>query len=586
MFNEITTYLDAIFTELGNNSSYDFLKVNLLEQIPENKKQSSYRLLLESDEDAQISASAFDVQAIVELSFLIPNGDETKYKSVIDDYIHRVVKHIWNNSSYKHNSSWAMNVLKVGASDLNNIEDGELKCNVTLEIRVVDNVAIDTGVPSAPTLTSPADNYTDGSTDQSFNWTGTADSYDFILTRNGSTVLMQTGLTNSSFTIPADALLTDTYTYSWSVRGKNAGGYGDWATYRTFTVNDSPALPEVPSLTSPIGTTDNDLNVTFVWELSANSTSYDFQIASDSGFTTLLRDSNVTATVFDFTFSTDGTYYWRVRGVNDAGSSDWADSTVVILQFAYEPETTAFASRHSVAPDSTRKGHMNTLIKTLKDNSIWDRLDVLQVYESHSVTSSDWGLNWRKNTHNATSSATSVGLTVNAPVTTNGSSSYIKTGFSPLTEGVAFSKERCALGVLLTSTTSSSGFDIGFAGTLGTAYIRIQIRNSGSYFARLNTVSGSVLTGSQTSASAFHTFVRNGLTSVTYYRGTSSVNAGTGQDIGTIPGGEIEVGRGEGGNYRAGSYGAFFAGTYLDSTQVSTLITALTTYITAIGGTV
>lgn len=494
MYTTIKDYFDLRIAEFNSANGDYLIEVNTkLTTPPAGQRQSNYNVTLTNFEEGQIQSERYTAEGEISLTFNIINKNVDTYET-IQEYVYKLARYIRRKHQYSANSKkWI--VREISGSDLDNIQNDKLVCKLVFSGEFYETNAVTISAPSTPTLSTPA-NGGEGVVAQSFDWSAVsgATSYTFELSNTGGVVFTQSGLTVSSYTIPADSLLTVGSVYQWRVKAVGEGGSSAWSGYYSFTVASSA--------------------------------------------------------------------------------------------FEYEAETDALEARHTVAPDATRKGHMNTLIKSLKDNAIWDRLDVLHVYQSHSVNSSDWGLNWRKNAHNATSSAISVGLTVNAPVTTNGSSSYIKTGFSPLTEGVAFSKERCALGVLLTSTTSSSGFDIGFAGTLGTAYIRIQIRNSGSYFARLNTVAGSVLTGSQTSASAFHTFVRNGISSVTYYRGTSSVNAGTGQDIGTIPGGELEVGRGEGGNYRAGSYGAFFAGTYLDATQVGNLVTALTTYITAIGGTV
>lgn len=239
----ITTYLDARIAEINNSISgtaNDWLKFSLTGEKPENGKLNSYRLMIEDDfEDENISAPAFNVTANVELSFLIPNGDLTKYQDLLDSYIHTLVKHIRNNSAYSYSSAWRLNVMKVGAGDLDNIVDGVLSCTLTMELQIIDGTTIDTNAPSAPTLTSPADGSTSGTVDQSFNWTGTADSWHIIIYLDGVEVISQEGLTVSSFTVPADSSLTDGSAYTWKVRGKNAGGYGDFSSVRTFTVNDT-----------------------------------------------------------------------------------------------------------------------------------------------------------------------------------------------------------------------------------------------------------------------------------------------------------------------------------------------------------
>mgnify|MGYP007083428899 CR=1 FL=1 len=334
MYNEISTYLDARIAEINNSISgtaNDWLKVSLLGEKPESGKQTSYRLLIEDiEEDETISAPAFNVTANVELSFLIPNGDATKYQSLIDSYVHTLVKHIRNNASYTYSSAWRLNVMKVGASPLNEIEDGVLNTTLTMELQVIDSVTIDTNAPSAPTLTSPADGYTSGTVDQALNWTGTADSWDVIIYHGSTTHIYQTDLVASSFTIPTDSALTDGETYTWKVRGKNAGGYGDWSSIRSFTVDDDPSAG-VPVLDSPANGASGTGTELFKWSTSANADTYEIQIANDSGFTSLVTTvTGLTATYYSYTFTSSGTYYWRVRATNTLGSSAYTSGRSVV----------------------------------------------------------------------------------------------------------------------------------------------------------------------------------------------------------------------------------------------------------------
>ncbi|WP_276979137.1 hypothetical protein [Flavobacterium filum] len=586
----MTALNSSLTTDLSEATAY----INF-DDLPDNQLNNYYQIRLDSYklEDAKESRTLYSADVSIKFSFGLYNKDVTHYTTIIDDYIHSLMRMFKANNSGGARLPYALSGVSISkiedleASGLKEITNNFLQPEIKFKALVLDNNNVSLTPPSAPTLTSPIDTYANGTTGQSLNWTGTANSWQVKISTGSTVVILQAGIEVSSFTVPLDSLLTDGLVYSWTARGLNEAGYGSWATPFTFTVNDSPALPEVPSLTSPLGTTDNDLNVTFVWALSANSTSYDFQIASDAGFTTLLTNINVTATTSDYTFSANGTYYWRVRGVNGTGNSAWADSTVVILQFAYEAETVTLASRHTVAPDTTRKGHMNTLYAGLKTDALLDKIDVLQIYESHSVTSSDWGLNWRKNAHNAVSSATAVGTGINAPVTTNGSTSYIKTNYSPATEGVAYGRDRASMGYLLISTDTSSGFDVGYSGTAGVGYILLQARNgSTQYSSRLNTIAGAVISGAQNTSIAFHTFVRSDVNTVSYYRNSTLIQTSAAQTGSNVPAGEVWIGGSNALTFRAGSYGVFYAGGYLSATDVANLVSRLTTYITAIGGTV
>jgi len=376
----ITTYLDARIAEINNSISgtaNDWLKFSLTGEKPENGKLNSYRLMIEQDDvDETNESRPFNVTANVELSFLIPNGDLTKYQDLLDSYIHTLVKHIRNNSAYSYSSAWRLNVMKVGAGDLDNIVDGVLSCTLTMELQIIDGTTINTNPPSAPTLTSPADGATSGTVDQSFNWTGTAETWHIIIYLDGVEVISQEGLTVSSFTVPADSSLTDGSTYTWKVRGKNAGGYGAFSSIRTFTVNDNP-LPEVPTYVGPSnGANSTSRLVEFNWNVSARADTYEIQIASDSGFTSILTTvTGLTVTTYEYTFSADATYYWKVRATNSFGSSSYTTARSVVVAFAYEPETLAYQTR--VLADSGEiisLDAVNNAILHAKTNGYWNNV--------------------------------------------------------------------------------------------------------------------------------------------------------------------------------------------------------------------
>ncbi len=127
-------------------------------------------------------------------------------------------------------------------------------------------------------------------------------------------------------------LLTDGLVYSWTVRGLNEAGYGSWATPFTFTVNDDP-MPVTPTLDTPAnGSTLTSLEVDFHWNTSLRAETYDIQIASDSGFITILTTATgLTGTHYSYTFTGNSTYYWKVRATNGSGSSAYTSGRSVVV---------------------------------------------------------------------------------------------------------------------------------------------------------------------------------------------------------------------------------------------------------------
>ncbi|MGB2957977.1 MAG: fibronectin type III domain-containing protein, partial [Bacteroidota bacterium] len=119
--------------------------------------------------------------------------------------------------------------------------------------------------------------------------------------------------------------LDNNYTYYWRVNGTNVVGTGPWSEVWNFTTEDGP--PEPPTLASPLdGTSDLGLLPTFVWHPGVAATSYDLQVSTNASFTSsVINEKGIVDTSDTVTtpLSTSTTYYWRVRSVNDLGTSSW-----------------------------------------------------------------------------------------------------------------------------------------------------------------------------------------------------------------------------------------------------------------------
>lgn len=101
------------------------------------------------------------------------------------------------------------------------------------------------------------------------------------------------------------------------------------ATSASFNVTPAaPPTPGVPGLVSPAnGATGQSTTPTLTWNASANSTSYDIQVATDSGFGTIVATQTaLTATSYvpSPVLSVATTYFWRVRGRNSGGTSAYS----------------------------------------------------------------------------------------------------------------------------------------------------------------------------------------------------------------------------------------------------------------------
>ncbi len=100
------------------------------------------------------------------------------------------------------------------------------------------------------------------------------------------------------------------------------------------TVNSSNATLNVfdtnyatLSLTAPAdGAMDADAD--FEWTTDPNAASYDIEIASDAGFTTIISSTNVSSPEYSGSGLLPLTqYWWRVRSVNDCGTGAYSSAT-------------------------------------------------------------------------------------------------------------------------------------------------------------------------------------------------------------------------------------------------------------------
>ena len=342
MIDIIRTYCNLKITALNSSLSADLTETGLdFEKLPANQMDNYYQIKLDGYrlEDDKESQTLYSADVSIKFSFGLYKKDTTHYLTVVDDYIHSLMRMFKaRNASgtrlpYTASSVILSKIKELEATGLKEIVNGSyLQPEIKFKALILDNSSVTVTAPSAPTLTSPSNGSVAGTLDQSCNWTGTADSWEIKIISGGVVVIQQAGLTTSSYTVPADSLLTDATLYSWTVRGFNEAGYGDWATAWTFTTNDS-VLPEVPTLDQPTaGETETSLTVLHQWSTSLRATSYELQIATDSGFTSLVTTvTGITATYYSYTFASDGTYYFRVRATNGSGSSAYTSGRTFIV---------------------------------------------------------------------------------------------------------------------------------------------------------------------------------------------------------------------------------------------------------------
>lgn len=88
----------------------------------------------------------------------------------------------------------------------------------------------------------------------------------------------------------------------------------------------STSVPPPALLTPADGAVDQPLTITFSWKAAACGNTYDFQIATDSRFTTIVLNApNLTVTSASVSgFAQYTTYYWRLRTIYNGVPGNWS----------------------------------------------------------------------------------------------------------------------------------------------------------------------------------------------------------------------------------------------------------------------
>ncbi len=218
--------------------------------------------------------------------------------------------------------------------------------NAGYESQVLGPIAFWVGIqPSSGTgtsvsLTSPlAGAYKQANFIGPFEWStvASATSYEFSLRQGsvfstGNPIHFQNNISTAIINLPSSLALGEGE-YSWGVKAYLSNGTETGYSTRSFAVDVTN--PNIPAGTfTPSGTFETG-TVTFSWNngidpgvIKAPVTSV-LQIASDSGFATIVEEVSVTGNTRAVDMSThpNGIYYWRVHNIDAAGNSSTYSTT-------------------------------------------------------------------------------------------------------------------------------------------------------------------------------------------------------------------------------------------------------------------
>lgn len=188
-----------------------------------------------------------------------------------------------------------------------------------------------------PRLYDPTDGLETAETAVSYRWATTwhedEDSYRLEVSTDptfSSLAGSYSDLQENDFT-PGTALPTNHY--YWRVKGfRTAGDSTEYSDVWEYTTACSPG--GLPTLLAPPPPPDTltGSSTEMLWTSVPGSVVYHLQLATDAGFTALIRDTLILDTSLAVTgLTTDSTtYYWRVNASNSCGTGDWSEATFTI----------------------------------------------------------------------------------------------------------------------------------------------------------------------------------------------------------------------------------------------------------------
>ena len=295
----------------ANNSAGNILPVNLVWNVSD--LAESYKLEVSTDEN--FTTMIVDTAGLTDTTFTLSS-------------LSNLTRYYWRvkgvNIGGESNWSEAWNFKTLGEpTTVETLYPAEEDVNIPIELTFVWTKAED---QLKPVVIGGGIKGKGKGKEEGINGTKTIGAYWFELTKdvNGTAEIVDTTLTDTTKTVNGLDNLTD---YWWRVKAQNETGWGEFTAWSKFTtIVDTPA---VVSLALPANNSaGNILPVNLVWNVSDLAESYKLEVSTDENFTTMIVDTaGLTDTTFTLSSLSNLTrYYWRVKGVNVGGESDWSET--------------------------------------------------------------------------------------------------------------------------------------------------------------------------------------------------------------------------------------------------------------------
>lgn len=206
---------------------------------------------------------------------------------------------------------------------LNNISETIYTNSIDFEVDEIIELTDQTVI-----LNTPQNEVYVNSIQANFTWEylSAADSYLFQLVRGdefSNTIIEQNTTTNNFYLTTTQNLVEDRYT--WKVRAKNSFSETSFS-FKKFYFDKT--LPNTPTLSNPSNnnTSTVSTNINFSWNLGVDGGDIHapitnvLEIATVNNFNTLFASVETENNQLDYTFTTIGSFYWRVKAYDSAGN--------------------------------------------------------------------------------------------------------------------------------------------------------------------------------------------------------------------------------------------------------------------------
>jgi hypothetical protein len=246
----------------------------------------------------------------------------------------------------------------------------------------------------------------------------------------------------------------------------------------------------------------------------------------------------------------------------------------VALQASYLPESRALFAAATVQPTPGRKGYIDKFIRALMASGCWTKIDVMWVLAAHDEQAGR--LNWKSPGSFTLTAVNSPTFTTDRGFASNGSTSYLDTGWDWGTDGVQYTQNNAHIAAYIHTTGNSNPF----FGTGGASY-NVQVGSVSGGRITVNTGS-SLNAGGSAVAPLQIVGRRNVSTDQTVLRDGVQIATGANASSTTASTQDIAFGK-NGPTYGTARVSIGSLGAYLDDTEALAFYNACNAYMVALG---